>query len=49
VLQRSLNEAFRVEVVDEMLAEFWELVERRSHLENSGMKICELILRPPLG
>jgi hypothetical protein len=41
------SEAFRVEVVDEMLAEFWEQVERHSRLEDSNTRICDLILELP--
>jgi hypothetical protein len=47
ILERSLIEAFRVEVVDELLTEFWEQEVRRLHLKKSGMRVCDLILGPP--
>jgi hypothetical protein len=43
------SEAFRVEVVDEMLADFWEQAEWCSHRKNSGMRVCDPILGPPSG
>jgi hypothetical protein len=45
----SPNEDFRVEVVDELLIEFQERVEWHLRLETSGMRICDMILRPPSG
>jgi hypothetical protein len=47
VLERSPIEAFRVEVVDELLAEFWEQEVQCPHLKKSGMRVCDLILGPP--
>jgi hypothetical protein len=47
VLRHSCTEAFWVNVVEEMLAEFQEQVERCLFLENSSMRICNVILRPP--
>jgi hypothetical protein len=38
-----------VEFVDEMLAEFQELMEQCSHLKNFGTRICDLILGQPSG
>jgi hypothetical protein len=49
VLGRFPSEAFRVEVVDEMLADFWEQAEWCSHRKNSGMRVCDPILGPPSG
>jgi hypothetical protein len=46
-LGRSPNEAFRVKVVDELIAEFWKSEERRSRLERPGTRVCDLILGPP--
>jgi hypothetical protein len=45
----SPNETFRVEIVDELIAEFWRQEERRSRLERPGMRVCNLILGPPSG
>jgi hypothetical protein len=42
----SPDETFRVEVVDEMVAEFWKPEERCSRLEWPGMRICDLLLGP---
>jgi hypothetical protein len=47
VLRHSCTEAFWVNVAEEMLAEFQEQVERCLFLENSSMRICNVILRPP--
>jgi hypothetical protein len=47
VLECSPTEAFQVDVVDEMLAEFQEQVQWRSHLDKSTMRICDLIPGPP--
>jgi LPS sulfotransferase NodH len=49
MLGRSPTEAFQVEVVDEVVALVQEQVEQRSCLENSGMRIYDLILGSPLG
>jgi hypothetical protein len=48
-LGRSPNEAFRVEVVDEVVAEFWKLEELRSCLERPGTRVYNFILGPPSG
>jgi hypothetical protein len=40
------TDAFQVGVVGEMLAMFLERVERCSRLEDSGSRVCDLILRP---
>jgi hypothetical protein len=47
VLGRSPNETFRVEIVDELVAQFWKLEELCSQLEWPGVKICDLLLGPP--
>jgi hypothetical protein len=44
VLSHSPNEAFRVEVVDELVTEFQKQKERRSCHENPDMRVCDLIL-----
>jgi hypothetical protein len=41
------TEAFRVDVVAEMLAKFQEQAERRSRLKKFGVRICDLIFGPP--
>jgi hypothetical protein len=46
-LGRSPNETFQVEVVDELLAEFWRQEERRSCLERPSMRVCDMLLGPP--
>jgi hypothetical protein len=46
-LGRSHNEAFQVEIVDEVVAEFRRQVEWRSCLKMLGVRVCDLILRPP--
>jgi hypothetical protein len=43
----SLDETFWLEVVDELVVEFWKLEERRSWLKRLGMRICDLLLGPP--
>jgi hypothetical protein len=48
VLERSPDESFWVEVVHELVAEFWRLEERHSWLEGSDTRICDLLLGPPL-
>jgi hypothetical protein len=48
MLGRSPSDAFWVEVVDELVVEFQEQLERRSHLENFDTRICDLILGPGL-
>jgi hypothetical protein len=35
--------------VDDVVPEFLKQVEMRSRLENSGMRICDMILRSPSG
>jgi hypothetical protein len=47
VLGRSLEETFQVEVVHELVAEFWKLEERCSRLEWPGARIYDLVLGPP--
>jgi hypothetical protein len=49
VLGHSLDETLRMKVVDELVAEFWKLEERCSRLERPGMRIYDLLLRPPYG
>jgi hypothetical protein len=49
MLERSPTEAFRMDIVDELLTKFREQVERHSHLEKFGTRICDLILRAPSG
>jgi hypothetical protein len=44
-LGRSPNETIQVEVVDELVAEFWKKEERRSRHERPGTRIYD----PPLG
>jgi hypothetical protein len=46
-LGRSPNETFQVEVVDELLAEFWRQEERRSCLERPSTRVCDMLLGPP--
>jgi hypothetical protein len=46
-LGRSPDETFRVDVVGELVAEFWKLEEWRSHLEEPSARICDLLLGPP--
>jgi hypothetical protein len=48
-LGRSPDETFQVEVVDELVAEFRKLEERRSRFEWPGMRIYDLLLGPPSG
>jgi hypothetical protein len=43
-LGRSPTESFQVDVVGDMLAKFQEQEERCLCLENSGMRVCDLIL-----
>jgi hypothetical protein len=47
MLGRSPDKIFRVDVVDELVAEFRKLEERRSWLERPGVRICDLLLGPP--
>jgi hypothetical protein len=49
VLEHSLDETFRVEVVDELIAKIWKLEEWRSRLERSGVRICDLLVGSPSG
>jgi hypothetical protein len=49
VLRCSLSKAFWVEVVDEILAEFWEKAEWCSRLMYFGMRVFDRILGPFLG
>jgi hypothetical protein len=46
-LGRSPDEIFRVEVVDDLVAEFRKLEERHSRLEQPGMRIYDPLLGPP--
>jgi hypothetical protein len=48
-LGRSPDETFRVEVVDELVAEFRKLEERFSRFEWPGTRIYDLLLGPPSG
>jgi hypothetical protein len=48
VLGCSADETFWVEVMDELVAEFWRLEELCSWLERPGSRICNLLLGPPL-
>jgi hypothetical protein len=47
VLRRLPTGAFWVDVVDELVTEFWKQEERCSHLEKSGVTVCDLILGLP--
>jgi hypothetical protein len=49
VLERSPTEALRVEVVDELVDKFEKQEERRSRLEKTSVRVCDLILGPPSG
>jgi hypothetical protein len=49
VLGRLLDETFWVEVMDELVAKFWRLEELCSRLEWPSVRICDLLLGPPLG
>jgi hypothetical protein len=49
VLGHSPSDTFYVEVVGEVAAEFQKMVDWRSRLEWLAMRICDLLLRPPLG
>jgi hypothetical protein len=42
-------EAFRVDVVDELVTKFQRQQEQCSRLEKSGARVCDLILGPPSG
>jgi hypothetical protein len=44
VLGHSPDEAFRVEVMGELVAKFWRLEELCSWLERPGARICDLLL-----
>jgi hypothetical protein len=46
-LGRSPDETFWVKVVDELVAKFRKLHERRSRLERPGVRNCDLLLGPP--
>jgi hypothetical protein len=43
---RLPTEAFQADIVGKILVMFWEQVERFLRLENSGLRVCNLILRP---
>jgi hypothetical protein len=47
ILRRLPTEALRVDVVDELVIEFWKYKERSSHIEKSNMRVCDLILGLP--
>jgi hypothetical protein len=49
VLRCSLSKALWVDIVDEILAEFWEKAKRCSRLLYFGMRGFDWILGPPLG
>jgi hypothetical protein len=49
MLGRLPNEAVRVEVVDELIAEFQRQEEWCSFLERPGTRVCDLILGLPSG
>jgi hypothetical protein len=49
MLGRSPTKAFYMDIVDEMLVEFREQVERHSHLKKLGVRIYDLILQLPSG
>jgi hypothetical protein len=49
MLGRSPTEAFRLDVLEEMLTEFQEQAEQRHRLKSSGIRICDLILELPSG
>jgi hypothetical protein len=49
VLGHSPDETFQVEVVGELVTEFYRLEELCSRLERSGVRICDLLLGLPLG
>jgi hypothetical protein len=44
----SPTETSRVEVMDELVAEFWRLEELCSWLEGPSVRICDPLLGPPL-
>jgi hypothetical protein len=46
VLGCSPDETFRVEIVDEMVAQFQKLEELCSRLERPDVRICDLLGRP---
>jgi hypothetical protein len=49
VLGCSPDETFLVDVMDELVPEFWRLGELFSWLKWPGTRICDLLLGPPLG
>jgi hypothetical protein len=49
MLRRSPTEAFLVDILDELVAEFMKQEERCLRLEMSGMRVHDLILRLPFG
>jgi hypothetical protein len=49
VLRRLPTKTLRVEVVDELVAEFWKQEKRWSRLERHGTSVCDPILGPPFG
>jgi hypothetical protein len=48
VLRRSPAETSRLDVIGDLVAKFWRLDELCSWLERSGVRICDLLLGPPL-
>jgi hypothetical protein len=49
VLGRSPSDTFHVEVVSELVAEFYKMEDSRSRLERPAVRICDLLLGPPPG
>jgi hypothetical protein len=49
VLVRSPSDTSRVEVVGELATEFEKVEDWHSWLEWPATRICDLLLRPPLG
>jgi hypothetical protein len=49
MLGHSPSDTFCVEVLGELAAEFQKMEDRCSRLEWPVMRICDLLLRPPIG
>jgi hypothetical protein len=47
ILRRSPIEAFRVDGVDGLVAEFWKQEEWCFYIERSSVRVCDLILGLP--
>jgi hypothetical protein len=45
----SPSKTFRVEVVGELAVEFQKMEDQRSQLERPAVRICDLLLGPPIG